>query len=402
MFDLLIHNAKIITLDKIGTMEKGYLLIHQGKIITVESGNPDNLECCQQIDAEGRILMPALVDCHTHLMEYATAEIHQTQGQAQKMAGIANLLTALKAGITAIGEHHLGHPVLSQESLVYKDIVENLPIDVSLASGCCFIGTDPLILVSSTEPGRVLDKRALSPEDYRQMALMSDFPGENIFLNATVANLPLSAAPRAGEITFTKEELKEIVGIFHACNKRIGAHIEGDEAAMMFIEAGGDVIHHGHGISPEVAELMAAKGIPLVLTPHGGTGSRPTSPAEALAYYRRGIKIALASDAYLPVHSEADWINLPPGHLSGPEDFLAIAHPILDYFLKQGIALEETLKLITLNGREILSPHAPSGALKSGNKADLILCDRIPAVETTDVKDIKCVIKDGQIVISRL
>ena len=94
--------------------------------------------------------MPGLVDCHTHLMEYATSEVHKTQGQAQAMAGVANLLLALKSGIVALGEHHLGHPVLAQPLEVYQRIARELPMTVELAFGSCWLGFEPAVLTAAS------------------------------------------------------------------------------------------------------------------------------------------------------------------------------------------------------------------------------------------------------------
>lgn len=402
MPSMLIENARIITLNGTEIIERGHILIEDGKIASVQEGVSQNKDAELVLDAKGMIVMPSFTDCHTHLMEYATLELHKTQGRAQKMAGIANLLTALTSGITHIGEHHLGHPLLTQEIEEYKNIVQNLPITVKLAFGSCFLGTDPLSLVVSTKPGQVVKKEDLDRDEYLKMAACSDFAGENIFLTATVANLPMSAVPRAGEITYTFNELKKIVDTFHSCGKKVGAHIEGDLAALMFIDAGGDVIHHGHNISESTMDAIAEKGIPLVVTPHGGTAAVPTSPQEAFALYSRGVKLAIASDSYLPVHPGAKWIHLPPGHLAGPRDFLTISSPLMRHFLAQGIPAEEILALITVNGREILSDGRDKGSLTAGNSADLIIANRIPALETTSCDCIRCVIKDGEVVYSLL
>jgi len=85
----------------------------------------------------------------------------------------------------------------------------------------------------------------------------------------------------------------------------------------------------------------------------------------------------------------------------GPRDILTIVEPIFTYFRQQGVGLEELLKLITLNGREILLDRKDAGALEVGNQADLILVAGLPGIETTNVDSIKCVIKDGEILIDR-
>jgi len=81
------------------------------------------------------LVMPGLVDCHTHLMEYATIQLHKTYGSAQQMSGICNLLTALKSGITAVGEHHLGHPLLTRYSSEYNESTKPLVLFTNKTKG---------------------------------------------------------------------------------------------------------------------------------------------------------------------------------------------------------------------------------------------------------------------------
>lgn len=402
MSSLLIYNARIISLQENGVIERGYILIEDGRISSLQEGVPGDKGADEVIDAKGMVVMPSLTDCHTHLLEYATLEVFKTRGKAQKMAGIANLLTALTSGITHLGEHHLGHPLLDLEIEEYREITRDLPLAVKLSYGSCFLGTDPLCLLASTRPGQTIGKEALERDDYLKMAACSDFAGENLFLTATVANLPLSAVSRAGEITYTYEELERIVEIFHSCGKKVGAHIEGDQGVLMFLEAGGDIIHHGHNIKESTMDLIAEKQVPLVVTPHGGTGAVPTSPQEALALYSRGVKLALASDSYLPVHPGASWIHLPPGYLAGPRDFLAISSPLMRYLWNNGVPLEEVLALITSNGREILSNGKERGILSVGETADLIIAEKIPALETTSCDTVRCVVREGEVLFSTL
>ena len=403
MNDLLISGAKIWTLDDAaGTLESGWLSAKDGIITGVGSGEPPEGRLAKlTVDAKGSNLMPALADCHTHLMEYATAEVHGTSSRAQGMAAVSNLLTALKCGIVATGEHHLGHPVLNMPMEDYKKLIGITPMASAVSFGCCQLGFEPRVFTSCTRPGEAFAEDILSDDEYRQMARESEFAGENIFLNYTCANAPLEAVPHAGEITYNREKLERIIDIFHSENREIGAHIEGDASARMFIECGGDVIHHGHMLSQELGELIAEKNIKLVITPSAGTSKRPTSPEEAYGFYRQGVFMALASDSYIPLHPAAGWIPLPPNFMSGPEQFLKICAPILRYFVEQGVSREKALALITINGRKMISPNSPMTVLAAGRPADLILCDRLPALETVESSDIKLVIAGGFIQVDR-
>jgi len=403
MNDLLIKNARLWTLDEPGTIENGWLTAKDGLITAIGGGNPPpDVQGETVIDARGKHLLPGLADCHTHLMEYATAEVHRTRGGlAQEMAAISNLLTAMKCGIAATGEHHLGHPVLDMPMERYKEQIAATPMKSAVAYGCCYLGFAPPVLVSATRPGVAFGGEPLTEEEYRKIARESEFPGENIFLNYTPANAPLEAVPYAGKATYDRETLQKIIHIFHSEGKPIGAHVEGDDSARLFIECGGDVIHHGHQVSPEMGRMMAEQGVKLVITPSAGTSKRPTSPEEALGFYRQGVFLALASDSYIPPHPEANWIPLPPGYLAGPEEFLKIVGSTLRYFVEQGVSQEEALRLITVNGRKIIRPLEGLATLTPGCPADMILADRLPALETEETEDIKTVILAGRVQVDR-
>ncbi len=402
MEELLIHNVEIWTLDDARVIDRGWLTASGGKITNLGQGlPPPDIKAKTAVDGQGRLLLPGLVDCHTHLMEYATAEINHTQGKAQEMAAAANLLLALQSGIVATGEHHLGHPVLDMPMEKYKEILKAAPLASAIAYGCCWLGFEPKVLTSATRPGAAFTEDVLTDEDYLLMAEASEFPGENLFLNYTCANAPLDAAPHAGGVTYDREKLSHIVDLFHGKGKAVGAHIEGDASARLFIEAGGDVIHHGHDLTPEIGELMAEKGVSLVLTPVAGTSKRPTSPQETLAFYRQGVFLALASDAYIYPHPEAHWISLPQDRLAGPAEYLRIVGSTLRYLVEMGVDSSEALKLITVNPRRLLRPGEEAAVLKPGRPADMILCNKLPALITEDPADIVLVITQGRIQVDK-
>lgn len=398
--DTLIHNGQLLPLDGKGLRARGYVGIQDGHIAVMGEGEPTERAACE-VDAGGMVIMPALVDCHTHLMEFAANGVYHAQGPAQGLAGLANWMQALRHGVVTLGEHHLGHPVLRQPMEEYQNLAEFAPMEVYLAFGECIIGTEPLTHVAAIAPGSTL-RQPLGDEDWAAMAQASDFPGESIFLNATVANLPAHLAPRAGEVTYSLAELRYIVDLFHRHGRRVGAHIEGMEAAELFLQAGGDVIHHGHGLEQGFGKRMASAGMQLVATPHAGTGSRPTSPAELYDMYKDGVCIAIATDSYIPPHPEASWYDFAAGHEVSPADLARVAAPVLAYFLAQGEPLDAVMAMLTSNAYKILNPALPgAGTLTPGAPAHILLSPGLPGVDVTDLSLVQKVWWRGQLVISK-
>ncbi len=78
---MLIHNARILTLAgaegprrkramrDLSVIERGFIRIDKGWIEQVAAGEPDTAELLEvesALDAQGRVVMPCFVDCHTH------------------------------------------------------------------------------------------------------------------------------------------------------------------------------------------------------------------------------------------------------------------------------------------------------------------------------------------------
>ena len=66
MFDILFENATIITMTDNGVIYNGCCAVEGHKIIYVGNKLPDCTDTKRVIDCKGNILMPGLINCHTH------------------------------------------------------------------------------------------------------------------------------------------------------------------------------------------------------------------------------------------------------------------------------------------------------------------------------------------------
>lgn len=93
----LIANARILTLDEslgedpLGVIEHGWIRFDNGRVAEVHPGDPP--AGVDALDANGRVLMPAFTDCHTH----ACWAGDRTDEWAARLAG-ASYLELLEAG----------------------------------------------------------------------------------------------------------------------------------------------------------------------------------------------------------------------------------------------------------------------------------------------------------------
>ncbi|WP_042355539.1 amidohydrolase family protein [Bacillus rubiinfantis] len=402
--DFLIRGKKIVTVSSRGTIMDGAIAVSNGKITAV--GNWDLLKQqspgIEVIDCSDKVITPSLVDCHTHLLEFAPSSLHPVTPETHLLAGKAIMLQALSSGITALGEQICGHPLCEFSLEDYRNAVADLPLDVSFATTSISIGFEELAHFTSVTRSRpVTQAELVQPLIVSEIAKSSDYPGENIFINATPANFTAKEVPRAGEVVYSLDELKGIVTIFHRLGKRIGCHVAGEKGIQLALEAGFDVLHHAHGITSKQLHYAKELEVDFVATPMGGTHLRPNSPKEILAAFEKGIPISISTDAYLPPHPEAFWLPFVGNTLKGPDMLMLISQPSMLLLKTHGYDENEILAMITANPANILGKEACFGRIEPGLEANFLVAEGVPGLEISDIKQIMKVFFKGKKVIDR-
>ena len=278
-------------------------------------------------------------------------------------------------------------------------VKDEVPLKIKFSLNSITIGTSDLSNYTCLNGNEQVDKNMLSNIDIvSEMAMKNEYPGENIFINATPANLPISEVPRAGEIMFTQDELKCIVDVFHKNGKKIGVHVAGKEGIDLALECGVDVLHHAHDINDNQINLVKNNKTSIVATPLGGTHLTPNLPSDILKLVKKGIDISIATDAYLP---PAAYLNLDENKLYGSEMLMFIAKPSMELLFENGFNENECLALLTYNPAKILGLENSIGKLDIGMSADFLITDGIPGLEITKIEQILCVFVNGQKLIER-
>ena len=96
--NLVIVNARIVD-GKGGVIERGSVVVRDGKIASVAAGTAASVAGAQRIDAQGRTLMPGFIDAHRHIVQGNGAEWLKTRAAAQLQefldAGFTTVLCAI-------------------------------------------------------------------------------------------------------------------------------------------------------------------------------------------------------------------------------------------------------------------------------------------------------------------
>jgi imidazolonepropionase-like amidohydrolase len=403
MMKYMIHGKKLVTVSSLGTIQDGAMLIENGLITEIGSWH-ELRRNHQEIDVHDYsryIITPSLVDCHTHLLEFAPTSLFPVTQETHFIAGQGILFKALSSGITALGEQICGHPLCDFTIKDYRNHVKEFPMDILFAATSISVGFRELAhytSVTSSQPVKQSDLSSLSL--IRKIAENTDYPGENIFINATPANFTAETVPKAGEIIYTLEELKKIVGIYHRLGKKIGCHVAGKEGIELALESGFDVLHHAHGITDEQIEKAAEKGVHIVATPMGGTHLAPNSPEEIVKMLENKIPVSVSTDAYLPPYPNVPWLPFKDRDLRGPESLMLIAQPSMQ-LLNKYFNENDILALLTHHPAQLLGKEKQFGRLQSGMDANFLVSEGIPGLEITKIDQIKRVFYKGRNVINR-
>ncbi len=121
---LLIRNATILTVTH-GTIEKGDILIKDGKIVAVGTALRAPADA-QVLDASGQFVMPGIIDCHSHIA--VDGSVNEGTISVSSMVNIADVLNSddpaifrdLAGGVTAANVLHGSANPIGGQTIVIK------------------------------------------------------------------------------------------------------------------------------------------------------------------------------------------------------------------------------------------------------------------------------------------
>lgn len=363
----LIKNGKIYTMAG-PVIEGGSILIENGKIAAVgkDIEAPANATV---IDAAGRMVIPGMIDAHSHLgmVESAIGSEgsdgnESTAPNTAQMRGIDGINPmdvtfeeARNVGVTLVATGPGSANVLGGTFVAIKTAgvcVDDMVVKEPVAMKCAF-GENPKRVYGSqrkTPATRMGTAAVLREALYKAKQYMeakeragddpSKMPQFDLQKEALIPvlrrEIPLKAHAHRADDMFTA------IRIAKEFNVRITL----------------DHCTEGH----LVAERLAATGIPGIVGPSFGHRSKfeltHKSFKTAAALSKAGMKIALTTDSPVtPLHS----LPLMAG--------MAVA---------AGMEEEEALKAITINAAEIIEVADRVGSIEVGKDADIVIYDGHP------------------------
>jgi len=387
----------IAVVENGSVLMEGNSIVAVGPIAQLEADFPGLVKVAEVIDASGKVAMPGLVDCHTHLVHGGTREqefnmrlngstymeimnagggIHATTKRTRETSfgdlyekTMNHLDVFLKHGVTTV-EAKSGYGLDWETEKKQLEVVKELQASHDIDVVSTFMGAHAV------------------PRDYKGR--------EDEFVDVVIHDmLPKVAELKLAEFNdvfcekgvFTPEQSRRILEAGKALGLTPKIHadeIEPYKGAELASEVGAISAEHLLVASDEGIQKMAEAGTIAVLLP--GTAFFLRAPfARGRLMIDEGVPVAISTDfnpGSSPTMSLPFIMNLACMHM--------------------GMTLEEVLTATTINAAYALNRGHQIGSLEAGKQADVIILDVANYKQLQyfyGMNHTNTVIKDGRVVV---
>ncbi|WP_273851301.1 metal-dependent hydrolase family protein [Guptibacillus spartinae] len=350
-----------------------------------------NIEADTVIYADGKTVLPALIDCHVHLTmdgEPDPFEVMLKETEAEMaFRAIRNAHLHLSAGVLTV--RSLGakdHVDISFRNSVKKGVVSGPRI---VASG------EPIVMTGGH--GHVMAVEADGETEVRKSARLLLKKGADVVkLMATGGVMTTGVEPGSPQLSET--EMRAACEEANHAGQTTAAHAQGVTGIKNAIRAGITSVEHGIFLDDEAIELMIHHGthlVPTLAAPfhivengiEAGIPEDAVRKAEAvmtdhresfIKAYQAGVKIATGSDAGTPFNLHGDYVTE------------------VKLMVESGMRPIDALKASTITAAQLLQVDSVTGSIEPGKKADLLLVNGNPIENIENLRNIEQVYQSGR------
>jgi imidazolonepropionase-like amidohydrolase len=203
----------------------------------------------------------------------------------------------------------------------------------------------------------------------------------------------MSHSTGPGSQQYSDDELAAIADEAHRAGIRVAAHAIGDRAVASCVRAGIDCIEHGFLASEATLQLMAEHGTFLVST---------TALTDAMDIARAAPELRKKAAEVFPIAKSVLAKAMAAGvKICCGTDAPAIPHGDnameLVALVERGMSPTQALRAATVTSAELIGREDELGRLQDGYLADIIAVPGDPSRDITVTRDVRFVMKDGQI-----
>jgi imidazolonepropionase-like amidohydrolase len=400
--NLVVVNARILD-GKGGVIERGSVVVRDGKIVSVASGAATDVSGLQTIDAQGRTLMPGFIDAHRHIAQGDPGEWLAQRAAAQMQefldAGFTTVLCAICPDQAIELRQRINAGAVKGPRLYLGSIIPLARAGGPAGGGGGGRGGgrggDPARFDNSRPPLRPTVAAGAIPPAETIKAVEAAASKKYDYIKTVITTTPGGPETDTLKLIVSEGKKRNLPTITHAVSV-----ID----TLAAVDARPDVLVH----TPHIGRLeedanavkkIATAGIPMTSTlavflPHFGADNMPLfrdgmpfpwdtissagqGPVNARLLWQAGISYGYGTDtSWPPTQSLADELRALSLVFS-PRDISRI--------LGQGAARS------ALRQDQI-------GTLEAGKLADMVLVDGNPLTDVNDLLKVVTTIKAGRIV----
>lgn len=390
---LRLNNASLYSVENDEIKKNQSILIRDGKIVGISktmSTQGREAGDVEELDLDGGIVLPGLIDMHVHLVWSGGPDPAADTNAAGKnltiLTAYSNALRSLKSGITTL-----------------CDLGGNWDIPLFVASavdrgvlpGPRIIATGKSVVMTGGHD-RFWGVEADGVEAVKFAVRLQVSKGARIIKTAATGGAYGGGEGEdPGQSEFTAQELSAIVDEAHRLGVKVSAHAVGQRGISDSVAAGIDIIHHGIMADDEAIGLMASKDIALCPTLYTyqtlsnaeiGIPAHAVKKARMLSQVHRETFInALNAGVNIVAGTDAGAPGLP--HPALVDELLAMN----DY----GMDAAHCIRSATLNAARALDSASTFGSINEGLAADLIVVRKDPRHDLRYLSNPEVVISGG-------
>lgn len=414
----IIKNGNLIDGNGGEMQEKVSVLIEDNKIMKIVRGEIDEPDC-QVIDAEGKFVMPGLIDCHVHyggVFESSDKDWVCENDLEQAMRSVEQCHQSLRHGFTTVRD-------ISRNGIHLRNMIDEGfitgPRIVPCGRGLTRSGGHadslhfPQEFVKEHHPWGII----ADGEDEVRKAVRTVLREGSQCIKLWASGGGLNDWEKETDTHFTEAEIAVMVEEAKMFGVPVAAHCENKDSIIKCIKAGVNSIEHGEEFDEEVEDWLTAeyldKGLPLpdiTLVPTIGlyidwyeqfdppkerdlTGCMGDTPGQKeidriQKSFRRakgmGIRIGVGADSFCS--------KLTP--------YGMYTHNEMYELSAAGMTNQEIIVAATKNGAICLGISDQTGTIEEDKDADILILKKNPLEDIKSIKleNIDLIMKQGEVV----
>ncbi len=366
----------------------------------------------QIIDANGKYILPGMVETHVHLVATGNPQFEreylQTKSDMYHYFALNHAQKHLISGFTCV-----------RDAGAYKGVTSSLRRILNYG-----IFAGPRLVVSETGIWQWGNQEDVGPralidfsrkheqvkagvDNVKHAVRDQKNEGADFIKTATTGGVLHGMESKVSFSLWTHEELVAMREEAHRLGMHTACHAHGTEGILAATNAKLDTIEHGSYMTEEAADLMVKNGTYLIPTQIAAMSlvsptlmnlmppevqkktvevDKKMKESHKLAF-EKGVKIAIGTDAGTPGNFHGN---------TGYEVKLMVDDV--------GMTPTQALQAATLEGAKAIWMDEDIGSIEKGKLADIVICEKNPIEDIsviTNPKNFSHVIKDGKIMVEK-